>query len=103
MALVVRCAKSWHERLRGLLGTPEPGVDEALCIAPCNSIHTCGMGYPIDVLFVSHQGHALRRVRGLCPWRFALCPGAAAVFELRAGALQRHEPALLAWWQQCSR
>lgn len=101
MALVVRCAKSWPERLRGLLWHPEPGASEALCITPCNGVHTCGMGYPIDVLFVSRQGRVLRRVQGLRPWRIALCPGAAAVFELRSGTLAQHEAALLSWWRRC--
>ena len=47
---VKRCT-GYFDRLKGLLGTPALGAEEACWIDPCNSIHTIGMQYPIDVYF----------------------------------------------------
>src|SRR5690242_15966995 len=65
----VELAISRAERRRGLLGRQrlEPGA--ALVLAPCFAVHTAGMQFPIDVVFVNKQGLAVRVVRGLAPWR----------------------------------
>lgn len=99
MGLYVHTATRWPERLRGLLGRAPLGLDEALCICPCDSVHTYGMAYPLDLIFVSESGRVLRRAVEVAPWRMAWSPGAAAVFELRAGCAARHEAAVLQWWQ----
>lgn len=45
----VSVASTFAQRARGLLGTqPRP---ELLMIAPCHSIHTFGMRYPIHIAF----------------------------------------------------
>lgn len=88
--LHVRHALRWHERLRGLLGRAPLGPDEALDIARCNSVHTVGMRYAIDVVFVGRDGSIVRVVEGLGPWRAAACWRAARTVELAAGAAARH-------------
>ncbi len=99
MGLRVRYARRWYQRLGGLLIQAPLGPDEALCLYPCNSVHTAAMPYAIDVLFVAADGRVLRRVHNLTPWRLACCWNAVAAFELPAGAAQRHEAALLLWWR----
>ncbi|HEU4458259.1 MAG TPA: DUF192 domain-containing protein [Methylibium sp.] len=89
-ALRVRHALRWHERLRGLLARAPLGPDEALEIAPCNSVHTAGMRYAIDVVFVDRRGGIVRVVEGLKPWRAAACWRASRVVELHAGCAARH-------------
>ncbi|ANA34926.1 hypothetical protein VZ52_09430 [Ralstonia mannitolilytica] len=66
----VALAQTFMQRLRGLLGhrSLEPG--QALWLARCGSIHTVGMRYPIDVVFLDRAG----RVTKVCE---AVPPGAA--------------------------
>ncbi len=81
----VRVAKSYWQRLRGLLGTRSLDSEEALWIDPCSSVHTFGMRYAIDVVFVDRQGLVLKVFHNLSPWRAAWCRGARSVYEMAAG------------------
>jgi hypothetical protein len=74
------------ERMRGLLSRPAPGPREGMLIAPCSSVHTFGMGYPIDLVFLTRSWHVRRVVPGLKPLRVAWSVGSAMVLELAAGA-----------------
>ncbi len=58
--LVARIATRFTARARGLLGGPPLELDEALLIAPCSSIHTFGMRYPIDVVFLDRNARVVR-------------------------------------------
>lgn len=82
---VWRASSAW-DRLRGLLGRGPLAKDEALLIEPCASVHTFGMGYPIDLAFLDRDGRVLRIVRELKPRRVAARPGARATLEMAAGA-----------------
>lgn len=85
----LRVADSMWARLRGLLGHPEPGPGEGLLIEPCSGIHTVGMRYPIDALFVSADGVVLRCERALPPGRFVpRVAGSRRVLELPAGTIE---------------
>lgn len=81
----VSVARSYWQRLRGLLGTMGLNNDEALWIDPCSSVHTFGMRYAIDVVFVDRQGVVLKVVHDMSPWRTAWCPSAQSVYEMAAG------------------
>ena len=65
-------------------------LDEAsaMLLAPCAAVHTAGMRFPIDVVFVDRQGYAVKVVRNLRPWRIALAAGGRAVIEMAAGSLR---------------
>lgn len=91
VATVVEMAVTRRDRNRGLLGRAwlEPGA--AMFLAPCVSIHTAFMRFPIDVLFVGRDRRILRIVRRLPPWRAALCIRAHAVIELAAGSADAHD------------
>jgi uncharacterized membrane protein (UPF0127 family) len=70
----------------GLLLHPPLEPDEALWLDPCGSIHTWGMAYAIDVLFVDPAGRVLKLALGVKPWRVVGAPrGCRSVIELRAG------------------
>ncbi|MBN2200794.1 DUF192 domain-containing protein [bacterium] len=87
----VREAKDFLSRCVGLLGTRAPDPDRALHLRPSSSIHTFGMAYPIDALFLDGKGRVLRAVRRLAPGRVvAPVPDAQSVLELPAGAIRRH-------------
>ncbi len=78
---------SWR-RLRGLLGGPPLAEGEAMLLRPCASVHTCFMGYVIDVLFLDEAGRIVA-MRQLRPWRFSPIYGAAlATLEFPAGLLE---------------
>ena len=77
-------------RMKGLLGRDRLAQGEALIIKPCTSIHTFFMRFAIDVLFLDKQGHVLRAIDTLRPWRMSrIYPRAACVAELPAGTLSR--------------
>ncbi|KAA0911679.1 DUF192 domain-containing protein [Pusillimonas sp. ANT_WB101] len=78
-------ARSFFTRLFGLLGRPRLDAHTGLYLPGCRSIHTFGMAYTIDVLFVDRYGHVLRRIDALPPWRVAICVRANGVVELPAG------------------
>ena len=58
-------------RARGLLGRSglEPG--RALWLAPCRSIHTVGMRFAIDVVFLDREFSVLALFENLGPFRLA--------------------------------
>jgi uncharacterized membrane protein (UPF0127 family) len=91
----LRVADSMWSRLRGLLRHPEPEAGEGLLIEPCNGIHTVGMRYPIDVLFVAPDGVVLRCERALPPGRFVpYVAGSRRVLELPAGTIEANGTAV---------
>lgn len=73
--------------MRGLLGRRPPGRRSGILLMPCASVHTFGMRYAIDVAFVSREKRVIGVRRALKPCRIALCFGAVAVVEMRAGAI----------------
>lgn len=91
LAASVRVANTFTSRLRGLLGS-SLGEDEGLLIAPCASVHTFGMSYPIDIVFLDKESRALALYHSLKPWRATRrVTGARGVLELTAGTLKRHD------------
>jgi hypothetical protein len=90
IAAHVQEAATFFSRTRGLLGRSHLAQDEALLIRPCNAVHTFGMRFAIDVLWVS-SSHALV---GVCPdmppWRISrIYWNAHYVIELSAGTISR--------------
>ena len=89
VAGTVEMAVTRATRRRGLLGRDGLPPDHALLIAPCSSIHTWFMRFPIDVIFVRRDGLVLKTSAAIPPWRMAFGWRAHAVVELAAGALAR--------------
>lgn len=84
-----RTARSFWARLRGLLGCPPLRSGQGLWIAPCNWIHTLGMGFSIDVLYLDREGQVLRVTSGMHPNRIGpLVWRANSVVELPAGTIE---------------
>jgi len=73
-------------RRRGLLGTDRLEDGSGMVLVPCRQVHTFGMRYAIDVVFVDRSLRVLRVVEGMRPWRLgAPVPRAAAAIELPDG------------------
>jgi len=85
VALEVDVAATRATRRRGLLGRDSLGATEGLLLSPCKAVHTVGMRFPIDVIFIDRDGRAVRIVPALAPWRIAMSARAKAVIELAAG------------------
>ncbi len=86
--------------MRGLLGRSSLPADEGLLLAPAWSIHTWGMRFPIDVVFIDRDERVLRIVEAMRPWRLVSQRRAHAVVELAAGrarALGLREGRRLEW------
>lgn len=82
----VKIADSFSTRLKGLLGKSglEPG--EGLVIKPCNSIHTFGMKFPIDVAFVDKDNMVVHIMDNIPKGKMSpIIKGAKYVIEARAG------------------
>lgn len=89
VARSVRRAATVWERGTGLLALPPLQPGEALLLEPCGSIHTWGMRYAIDVLFLSRELRVLAIWRDVRPWRIAWAPrGTHVAVELPSGAAQ---------------
>ena len=89
IATVVEAALDSKSRRRGLLGRPTLADRHALVLAPCNAVHTVGMQFPIDVLFVNRDGQVVKIVERLGAWRIAAAVRACVTVELAAGMVRR--------------
>lgn len=72
-------------RRTGLLkhNTLERG--EGLWIAPCEAVHTFGMKFPIDVLYLDKKKKVLKIRHGMQRRRMSACLRAYSVLELPSG------------------
>lgn len=77
-------ASSVTARLFGLLGRRALAADEALWLTPCNSVHTLGMSYPIDVVYLDKADRVIGIRSELAPRRFSAARRARSVLELPA-------------------
>lgn len=87
-------------RLRGLLARPrlDGEARQALWLLPCGSVHTMGMGYPLDIVFLDRAGRVLDWCEGLRPWRARHCRGATQTVELAPGGIATLEPVCGETW-----
>ena len=86
--IVEQCvlANNFGSRLKGLLGKKNMGKLGALILVPCDMVHTIGMRFTIDVIFVDREGVVLKITKNLKPNRIApRVPTAWAVIEMAGG------------------
>jgi len=84
-----RFANSFWKRLVGLLDHKAMAEGEGLLLDHCQGIHTFGMRFPIDVLYLDKDFHVLQTVTNLRPFRASLLRTTAFVLELPAGTIHR--------------
>ena len=76
-------------RMKGLLGRKTLACGEGLWIKPCNGVHTFGMRFPIDVVFLDRELHVIAVTQSLQPNRLTrLYRNAASVLELPSGTAE---------------
>jgi hypothetical protein len=75
-------------RLRGLLGRFRLRSDEAVWMVPSRGIHTFGLLFPIDVIYMDSDCRVVHLIENLGPLRFGpIRRRSASVLELPAGAI----------------
>ncbi len=85
LATAMAVADTHWTRLRGLLGLRSSDFrnGSGLWIVPCRGVHTLGMGFPIDVVYLDRTMTVIHIQCDLQPWRFApVRAQAASVLEL---------------------
>ena len=87
IAAAIEVAGTRATRRKGLLGRDQLAPGCGLVLTPCNAIHTVGMRFAIDVVFLDSQGRVRKIVQNLPPWRMAVSPLSRATVELPAGAV----------------
>ncbi|MGI5835244.1 MAG: DUF192 domain-containing protein [Chloroflexota bacterium] len=90
IAHCVQRATSLWARSRGLIGRKGFESGNGLLIEPCSGIHTFGMSFPIDAIFLNKEGVVVHLVQDMKPMRFSrYLFHARSVLELPAGTIER--------------
>lgn len=83
-------ASSPLRRMIGMLGRRGLPRGAGLLIRPCNAVHTMGMRFPIDVVYLDREGFVVKVVPWLQPWRMSFGGrGAHSALEVVAGEAAR--------------
>ena len=84
----VEQASTRAARRRGLLG--RDSLEGVLVLRPCRQVHTLGMRFPIDVVFVDRRWVVVQVKPNLAPGRLPMPVwGAWGVLELAAGRIAK--------------
>jgi uncharacterized membrane protein (UPF0127 family) len=78
-------AVRWNARRRGLAGLPEIDPGEGLHIHRTRSVHTIGMRFALDLIWLAADGAPVRIDRAVPPRRTRTCLRARSVVEVAAG------------------
>ena len=91
--VLIQQTETAFERMRGLLGR-SLGEVQGLWIIPCNTIHTIGMKYPLDLVYLNKRNEIVKLVEDVDAWRFSGTLTAHSVVEFAAGFIQKHKLSL---------
>ena len=90
LATDLRIASTHWARLKGLLGSTRKVFTAGLglWIVPCHGVHTMGMSFPIDVLYLDADFLVVHLEQNVKPWRITpVRLEAATVVELPANTI----------------
>lgn len=91
LALRLETAHTGPSRRKGLLGRQRLEPGGGLWIAPCESVHTFFMKFPIDLVYLDRK-HTVKKVRSsVGAWRLSGCLTARSVLELPAGTIRESQ------------
>ena len=91
----IRGAWSLFSRMKGLLGVGGLSPGEGLWICPCNSIHSLGMAFEFDALFLNGGMRVVALYRRFRKNRLSrIYWNARGVLELPGGTIERTGQAL---------
>ena len=87
-------ADTSETRRTGLLRHQSLPEGEALWITPCEGVHTFGMNFPIDVIYLSKKKVVLKARPNMPRRRISFCLRAHSVLELPAGMIAKSQTAV---------
>ena len=85
----VLVADSAVERARGLLAREPLRRGQGMYLAPCRSVHSFGMPYVLDLVYIDRLGRVCKVVHGFRRWRVSMSLRAHGTLELLAGEARR--------------
>ncbi|WEG13576.1 DUF192 domain-containing protein [Pullulanibacillus sp. KACC 23026] len=86
----VEQAATFGKRLKGLMFRHHLSMDSAMYLAPCRSIHTFFMKFPIDVLYVDSENNIVSLEKNMPPGKVGkTVRHAKYVIELNAGRIDQ--------------
>ncbi len=94
--LTLLLAGDRRSRALGLTRLDALPAGHALLLERCRSVHTAGMRFALDLLWLDAAGALVRIDRGVAPRRLRTCTQARAVVEATAGEGDRFAAALMA-------
>jgi uncharacterized protein len=94
--LTLLVASTRRTRGKGLARLDELPAGHALLLEPCRSVHTIGMRFALDLVWLNAAGEVVRVDAGVAPRRVRSCLRARAVVECAAGAGERFAELLAA-------
>jgi len=88
LATRLQAAHTGPKRRKGLLGRDKLASGEGLWIAPCESVHTFFMRFPIDLVYLDREKRIKKTRSAVGPWRLSACLSAHSILELPAGTIR---------------
>src|SRR3990167_2423543 len=90
LAIEIKVARNFFERLRGLIASAPLEVGEGFLIPSCQGIHTFGMSYPIDAIYLNRNQEVIAVLKSLEPNSIGVINFRAhSVLELPEGVIER--------------
>lgn len=86
LGIEIPVASTRRSRLLGLAWLDADRAGRGLLLPGCRSVHTFGMRFALDVVFLDAAGGELRWVQGVAPARFVAERRAHSTLELVPGA-----------------
>jgi uncharacterized membrane protein (UPF0127 family) len=87
VARCVEVAGHGAKRRKGLLGCSGLAAGHGLWIVPCEAVHTFGMRFAIDLVYLDRKMRVKKVRSNVRPWRLSACLSAHSVLELAPGTV----------------
>ncbi len=88
-------ANTFIRRLKGLLGRSHLPKGRGLILQSVKSIHTLGMAFAIDVVYLNKDLEVIKLDLNMVPYRLgAYMPQAAYILEMPVGTIQASQTAI---------
>jgi uncharacterized membrane protein (UPF0127 family) len=86
-------ADTSEKRRTGLLKHDSLADGEALWIVPCEGVHTFGMKFAIDIVYLNKKKVVVKLRRNMVQRRISFCLRAHSVLELPVGMIDKSQTA----------
>ena len=77
---IVLLSTTWA-RMKGLLGRGRLHRNVGVLLIPCSSVHTVGMRFALDIVFLDRAFNVIKIAADVPPGRLLFCPRAYSVLE----------------------